>query len=152
MKPLCILLLFAASALMPPHAAVAGNAVPSHMIQSIYPPFRTGDLHNYNGEAMIRITRITALDRDGRRVELFSDKSGALLPMVDLENIHVLINPANVEKEGEYHDLKVHLADEVLSISLGRPQSSPLPAGNVLTLPDPIYIKRYTVINNRLML
>jgi hypothetical protein len=146
-------LFIATASLMVSHLAVANNVVPSQMVESIYPPYRTGDMHNYNGEAMVRITAITAKDSDGNTVVLFRDKVGAMLPMVDLENINVLINPALVQKKGEYHDLKVSLADEVLTFGtrrIERDRLQPSLGGTILSMQGSVNISEYEVSSSGL--
>jgi hypothetical protein len=146
--------LFIATAyLMVSHLAVANNVVPSQLIESIYPPYRTGDMHNYNGEAMVRVTGISAMDSEGNTVVLFRDKAGAMIPMVDLANIDVLINPALAEKKGEYHDLKVSLADEVLTFGTLRIDSDrlqPSLGGTVLNMQGSVNISEYEVSSSGL--
>jgi hypothetical protein len=138
----------AAASLMVFQLAIADNAVPSYMIEQIYPPYRTGDMHNFSGEAMVRVTEITGQDRDGQTVVLFRDRTGALIPLIALEGIERLINPAVVEKKGEYRDLVVRLADELLIFNKLRIEHTPLPpqlGGPLLRMQGSVYISKYEV-------
>jgi hypothetical protein len=142
------IIFIAASSLMAIQVAVADNVMPTPIFADISPAYRTGDLHNYDGEVLVRVTEITGQDRDGQWVVLFRDKSGALLPMVDLDNIAMLINPNTIDNEGEYHNINVSLADTTLSINQSRVEQNPLPSklkGKVLSMRGSIYVGEYEV-------
>lgn len=138
----------AAASLMVFQLAIADNAVPSYMIEQIYPPYRTGDMHNFSGEAMVRVTEITGQDRDGQTVVLFRDRTGALIPLTALEGIERLINPAVVEKKGEYRNIMVRLAEELLIFNKLRIEHTRLPpqmGGPLLRMQGSVYISKYEV-------
>jgi hypothetical protein len=138
----------AAASLMVFQLAIADNAVPSYMIEQIYPPYRTGDMHNFSGEAMVRVTEITGQARDGQTVVLFRDRTGALIPLTALEGIERLINPAVVEKKGEYRNIMVRLAEELLIFNKLRIEHTRLPpqmGGPLLRMQGSVYISKYEV-------
>ncbi len=124
----CNIIFIAAATLMASPGAFADYAASNPVYGTISPAYRTGDLHNFDGEEMVRVTQITAMDQDGQSVVLFSDKAGAILPRAELKNVGMLINPKR-ENWGEYHDPIVQLNDEVLILDRGRITKKTLPEG-----------------------
>jgi hypothetical protein len=97
---------------------------------------------------MVRVTEITGQDRDGQTVVLFRDRTGALIPLIALEGIERLINPAVVEKKGEYRNIMVRLAEELLIFNKLRIEHTRLPpqmGGPLLRMQGSVYISKYEV-------
>ncbi len=154
MKKLSILLVSTAS-LMAAQGAIAESVTLKPVYATISPPYRTGDLHNFDGEEMVRVTKITATDKNGSKRVLFRDKAGAILPRSELENVSMLINPVWVDKEGDYNDLVVELTDEVVTLTDGRimqTRMQPGPGRTVLPMKGSIHIGKYVVTSKGLQL
>lgn len=152
MKTLSILCVAAAS-LMATQGAIAKGVTQSPVYGEISPPYRVGDMRNIEGEEMVLVTKITAMDKNGDQVVLFSDTAGAVLPRASLDNIAMLINPVRVEKKGEYSDLNITLADEAFSIKnniVHRKSIQPGAGGTLLKMKGSVQIGKYEVNPNNL--
>lgn len=149
-------IIFVASAsLMAAHGAVAEYVTKKPIYATISPPYRTADMHNYDGEEMVRVTQITATNESGQRVVIFHERAGAILPRSELENVSMLVNPGLFDQEGDYQNLVVNLAEEVVSLRNGQIQSTRMQPGmgtTTLSMKGSIHIGKFVVTSTGLKL
>lgn len=148
MKTTLSIICITAASLLASQGALAVSVTKSPVYGKISPPYRIGDMRNVEGEEMVRVTKITALDNNGQQVELFSDKAGAILPRASLDKVATLINPVRVDKKGDYTDINITLADESFSIKnnlVHRETLTPGLGGTELKMKGAVRIGRYEV-------
>lgn len=82
---------------------------------------------SHAGSQFVWVTAIKGRDAQGSERVLFSDLQGTLLPVEKLAQAKQLIKTNSDTPDGNYGDLRVQLADKLLTVSKAGMQQRPLP-------------------------
>ncbi len=109
--------------------AAAADRAPAELPETFTPSYRNGDISVTSGTHYVWVKRIEGRDSEGNRQVLFNDLQGALLPLERLNHATQLINPLRSEVKGRYQELRIQLAEQMLTIDSRGMKHSPLPSG-----------------------